>query len=155
MSGKKLVMSATAAAVMLAGAVAIPQEGIGKLPASSRDTSEARLAALERKITATEQKVAALEQQNAQLRAFITINGNSLTIKSAQALTIQAGAELLLKSNTVATLQSGNKTHVKGAMVQLNGGGKPVARVGDQVHVPQPPGPNGQVIQGSPTVFVD
>ncbi len=155
MSVKKLVMAATAAAVMLAGAVAVSQEGVGKLPAASRDTSEIRLAALERQLAETARKVAELEQQNSQLRAFITINGNSLTIKSTQALTIQAGADLLLKSNTVATLQAGNSAHLKGPTVQLNGGGKPVARVGDQVLVPQPPGPHGQVIQGSPTVFVD
>lgn len=152
MSGKKFALSATAAVAMLAGAVAVSQEGVGKLPAASRDTSERRLAALERRFAATERKIAELEQQNAQLRAFITINGNSLTIKSAQALTIQAGTDLLLKSNTVATLQAGVTAHVKGPLVHLNGGGKPVARIGDAIQVS---GPAGQIIQGSPTVFAN
>lgn len=155
MSGKKLVLAAIASVVMLAGAVAVSQEGLGKLPAASRDTSEIRLAALEKKFADTERKVAELQQQNAQLRAFITVNGNSLTIKSNQALTIQAGADLLLKSSTVAALEAGGTVQVKGAQIRLNGGGKPVARLGDAVQLPPQLGPNGQIIQGSPTVFVN
>lgn len=148
MSAKKLVLAATAAVVTLAGAIAVAQE-VGRQPASSRDTVENRLAALE-------QKVAVLEQQNAQLREFITVSGSSLTIKSAQALTIQAGTNLLLKSTAGAALEGGGTVQVKGAQVHLNGSsGKPAARVGDLVQLPPNPGPShAPIVHGSASVFI-
>lgn len=147
MSKKGRTFAVTMAVVILAGAFAVSREASGRQAADAQSPVETRLAAMEKKI-------AELEKQNAQLRSFITINGNSLTIKSAQAITIQAGADLLLKSSMMATLQAGSMAQVKGPTVRLNGGGKPVARVGDAVNVAHP-SPAGKVIQGSPTVFVD
>ena len=91
-----------------------------------------------------EQRVAALEAENAQLRRFIAVNGESLTISVPQSLLLRAG--------TSATVESSAAIALKGATVKINGGAKPVARAGDSVGGSSSP---AHILQGSPTVFVD
>jgi hypothetical protein len=91
-----------------------------------------------------EQRIAALEAENAQLRKYISVNADSLTITAPQSVLIRAGMN--------ATVEAAATTAIKGAAVKINNGAKPVARVGDSVAVN---GANAHVAQGSPTVFVE
>ncbi len=74
-----------------------------------------------------EARVAELEQQLEELFKVITIKdgGAMATIEASAGLTIRCGGSL--------TVSAGGITDIKGAMVRLNGGGKPVARMNDSV----------------------
>lgn len=145
MSEKRRTWAAATAVVMLAGVFAVSREASSQQAVAAQNTVESRLTAMERRI-------AELEKQNTQLRTFITINGSSMTIRSAADLNFQAGSKLVLKGAQTATLEGG-LTWVKGASVFLNGSGKPVARLGDQIQAP-PHGGIGNIIKGASTVFV-
>jgi hypothetical protein len=93
-----------------------------------------------------EKRVALLEAQNAELRKFILINGDALTIKAVDSLTVEggkgitvrAGAGLSVRSGQDTSLEAAGGMNVKGNMVNLRGGGTTangVARTGDQVQV--------------------
>jgi hypothetical protein len=74
----------------------------------------------------------------------ISLNsGNVLSLKSAGSGELKAGANL--------NVQGAATTTVNGSIVQLNGCGGSVARLGDHVQV-DPSSGSGIIIQGSPTV---
>jgi hypothetical protein len=74
----------------------------------------------------------------------VEIEGSSTVIvKGAANVEVQAGSNLTLKGTAV--------TNVQGSLVKLNGGGKPLARVGDIVLNPM--GAPGIVQGGCPTVL--
>lgn len=143
--GALVLMAAVGAALVAAVAQAEPTQ-ISRIADSS----------------ALEKRVAVLEQQNAELRRFIVVNGDSLTIKTPQALSLQAGTSFDARAQTNATIRASGEgvfestgvMKVKGATLQLNGGSRPLARVGDSVQVTLPAG-NGNIKQGSATVLTD
>jgi hypothetical protein len=95
-----------------------------------------------------EKRVAALEAQNAELRRFILINGDNLTVKVPQQLTIEAAQDFTAKAGRNMSLRSSAVLDVRAATVSINGGTRRVARLSDAVG-------NGVITQGSGTVLVD
>ena len=141
----KLIV-ATGLVVGLVAAFASAQDQT-KLPVTLSENTE-----LQKRIIALEQRVGTLEQQNAELRRFITVSGgNTLAIKAPAGVSLEAGTTLKLRGAASAVLESSAITQVKGGMVRLNGGAKPVAHLGDIVVGANP----GKIAQGSPTVFSD
>lgn len=148
--GAVVLMAAVVAAFVAAIAQAEPTQVRREVPRSAE-------------VSELEKRVAALEKQNAELRRFILVNGDNLTIKAPQTLSLQAGASLdaraamnvLVKATGEGTFESGSTTRVKGPVVRLNGGAKPVARLGDPVKVMSPASGDGKIVVGSPTVFAD
>lgn len=130
------------------------------VPAASTSNSTPPSATTEQRLAALEQKVAALQQENAELRQFITIHngslkitsGGSLTIKGAQGVSLQ-GTNLELYGTATAKLKGGSMTDIQGGLVRLNGGGKPAARMTDQVSTP-PHGGVGTITKGSASVLI-
>jgi TolA-binding protein len=88
-------------------------------------------------------KVANLEARIRKLEQHIAIGSEGNVTITATQLNIQASTQL--------EIRSGATMDIKSALLKLNGGGKPVARLGDQVVGSTVP---GIINQGSPTVFV-
>jgi cell division protein FtsB len=107
-------------------------QGMGQLV----DSSQKQINELRTKVADLEARIRKLEQHIA-----IGSEGN-VTITATQ-LNIQASTQM--------EIRSGATMDIKSALLKLNGGGKPVARLGDQVVGPTIP---GIINQGSPTVFV-
>lgn len=120
-------------------------------------TPAQQIAALQQQVAALQTAVAALQNKT----QLIASDGQSLTIQapgtitfaaaqqtniSGNALSLSAGASATLQAAAIS-VQGSTMVGVKGAMVQINSGGKPAARVGDPVT-------NGTVIAGSPTVLI-
>lgn len=76
-------------------------------------------------------------------------------------ITIDAGSQnLTLKGNNISIdatgnldMESGNQTSLTGAIVKLNNGGTPVAKIGSTVQVNLSTGIGSVISNGSPTVF--
>ena len=86
----------------------------------------------------------------------ITIQGPGGTIRIGPTDVEVSAVELDLQSDASLNIQSGAFMDLRGAILRLNGGCLPVARVTDQVAVPQIPSGQtiGQIISGSPVVLV-
>jgi hypothetical protein len=107
-----------------------------------------------------------LEQRLAKLENAIKVgndgsitieSNNKIKIKSSSSVEIEGGATLVIKAGAnveiraggTLTLKGGAQTSVEGAIVRLNGGVMPVARVGDIVTTAMGPAP---IIGGNTTV---
>jgi hypothetical protein len=93
-----------------------------------------RALALEGELRTLREKVVAFEARLKVLEGAVQVSGGGLKLVSAGTVTIQG-------SGTV---------DLRGATLLLNGGGRPVARVGDPVVVQ---GVQGQIVGGSSTVL--
>lgn len=119
-----------------------------------------RITTLEQRMTSLQQRVTSLEQQNQDLRRFVAISGNSITITSMDSLKLSGGKNLDLSSAAVTTVHGGAAVSLSapslslkadadvsvygavaklsaqgplelwGSKVSVNGGAKPVAVVG-------------------------
>jgi hypothetical protein len=115
-------------------------------------------------VTTPAQQIALLQQQVAALQAavaalqvktqLVTSDGTNFVIKAPGSVTIAAQQQASISSSVLsvsamvgATLQAGTTLGLQGALVQINGGGVPAARLGDQVV-------NGAVSTGSATVLI-
>jgi hypothetical protein len=111
------------------------------MPTGTGGSIESRLAALEKVFqVATD--------------GSVFIKATSITVEAGTAIKIRAGAsfdiisssQVNIKASGQLTIQAAGSTNVKGAILLLNGGGFPVARVGDTVL-------NGKIVSGDPTVM--
>lgn len=97
-------------------------------------------AALEKEVAALRQRLVALETRLKALEGAVQVSGGNVKIASAGGLSLQGGATV----------------DIRGAVIKLNGGGRPLARLGDRVTMPAttPGAPAlGQISEGSPTVL--
>lgn len=91
-----------------------------------------------------------------------TTDALNVTMVAAMRQTLRAGSMLTLDSSTLkldssalteisstgnTRITSAASTQVEGGLVRINGGGRPAARLGDQVI-------NGVISQGAPTVLL-
>jgi uncharacterized protein (DUF2345 family) len=107
-----------------------------------------------------------LEQRLAKLENAIKVgndgsitieSNNKIKIKSASSVEIEGGATLVIKAGAnveiraggALTLKGTGQTSLDGGIIRLNGGGMPLARVGDMVTTAMGPAP---IIGGNPTV---
>lgn len=99
-------------------------------------------------------RVRSLEKKLSTLLKYVKIKGSDVIIKGSDVkisgtnIDIEANAQVKVEGSAGVALESSATASVKGAIVRINGGGHPVARVGDQTR-------KGKVLTGSSTVFVD
>ncbi len=101
-------------------------------------------------IAALQQAVATLQQQVAALQTKLQlVNGDAtnFTITAPGNVTIKTNQQFMVTAVAGGTLNGGATLGLKGAMVMINGGGMPAARLNDKVG-------NGVVTTGSPTVLI-
>jgi hypothetical protein len=130
-------------------------------------TVEQQLIALQQQVQSLQAQVAALQSvlkvtpTGATLQAptvsILSIEG--IIVQSSKGVAVTAGTGVAIRSNagtsiragTTATIEASGTTDLKGAVVKLNGGTKPIATVGSLVQVPGQP--TGQVVTGNSTVL--
>lgn len=136
----------------------VPIPGAQVLPL----TVEQRLSALQQQVQVLQTQVAALQSVLKVTSTSTTLQGPTLFLMSTSGTTIQSGAginissggNLAIQSQANASLRAGaaaafetsGQLDLKGAVVKLNGGGKPVATVGSAVA-------NGKILTGSATIL--
>lgn len=109
-------------------------------------------------VKALTQKVAALEARLKVLEGVVQVSGYNVKLVSSQGLTLQAGTSVALQGGTSIAIQGGSTVGVtgaagvdiRGATLMLNGGGRPLARVGDTVVLGSQ---LGKITTGSPTIL--
>jgi hypothetical protein len=134
----------------------------------------------EQQVAALQQQVQLLQSQMAALLAVLRVSApagagqrpslsievanfdvradDSASITAAQFARLR-GAVLVLLSSGTATLKSSATLDLQGAVIRMNGGGKPVAVVGSVVQMPATGTGGvqaaGQVVTGDPTVLAN
>jgi hypothetical protein len=83
----------------------------------------------------------------------VVIAGHSIEIRSDMNTALRSGTSLTFTSSAGMMLTSSAPLDLRGPMIRLNNGSKPIATAGSTVQV-QPTG-TGQVVTGSTTVFTD
>ena len=79
---------------------------------------------------------------------------NNVALRAGSNVAVQAAGNLALQSGAGTALQAGAPLDLKGPMIRLNGGTKPLATLGSQVTVEGFGGTaHGQIITGSPTIL--
>ena len=128
---------------------AIPQEVIMALPsssmpikspiaaASSGATLESRVSALERVIQVSTDGSILIKGATS-----IKIEAGSLKVRVGASLDLESSANIGFKAGGTLNLNSGGYTNLRGAIISVNGGTLPVARVGSGVV-------NGRISEGS------
>lgn len=113
-------------------------------------TPAQQIAALQQEVTLLQAAVAALQAKT----QLLTSDGTNLSIRAPGSVTIQAQQSAALSAGALTVSSSGTvqvqgaaTLALQGAIVQINGGGKPAARLGDAVA-------GGSVVAGSPTVLI-
>lgn len=124
---------------------------------------------VEQQLTALQQQVQSLQAQLAALQSVLKVtptgatlqaptvsiltsgdtmiqSGKGVTVRAATGIAVQSQADTSIKAGSTATLESSGTTQVKGAILKLNGGSKPMATVGSAVG-------NGQIVSGSTTIL--
>lgn len=125
-------------------------------------TVEQQLAGLQQQVQSLQAQLAALQSvlkvtpTGATLQApSVTIlssndtmiqSGKGITVRAAAGIAVQSQADTSIKAGSTATFESSGTTHVKGAILKLNGGGMPLATVGSAVG-------NGKILNGSTTIL--
>lgn len=130
-------------------------------------SSEQQIAALQQQVQALQAQVAALTAvlkvtaSGATLQAAtVTIIGNdgvaiqtsrSFSLAAGQNLNLQASVNTAIKGGATTAIEGSGLLDLKGGVIKLNGGTKPLATVGSQVQVPKQA--IGQVTTGSANVL--
>lgn len=130
-------------------------------------TVEQQLTALQQQVQSLQAQVAALQSAlkvtptgvilQAPTVSILSIEGiivqsnKGIAVTAGTGVAIQSKADTSIRAGTTATIEASGTTDLKGAVVKLNGGTKPLATVGSQVQVPGQP--IGQVTTGSGTIL--
>ena len=131
------------------GWLAVVGVGAVLLLARAEGADEKQAQSVESEVKALSQRVAALEARLKVLEEVVQVSGNAVRIASPTGLILQAGSNVTLQGVTV-TIQGNSGVSLRGAQIQLNNGGRPLARVGDTVIVGER---IGQITTGSPTLL--
>lgn len=123
---------------------------------------------VDQRLAAMQQQMQALQTQMAILQSVLKIaTDGAVTIQSQKSVSVQAGTDLSIGAGKYLSIGAGQNVTVqgngtalvegkggldlKGTLIKLNGGSKPVAIVGSQVQVPGQP--IGQITTGSGTIL--
>lgn len=115
----------------------------------------------DQQIFALQQQVHALQAQIAALQSVFKIAPNgavtilsptSVSVQAGTTVSIGAGQNISIQSPGTALVEGKSGLDLKGPVIKLNGGTKPLATVGSQVQIPGQP--TGQVTTGTQTVLV-
>lgn len=146
---------------------AVPSQP-GVMQQAPRTGTPIQPATVEQQLAALQQQAQALQAQMAALQSVLKIaSDGAVTILSPTSISVQAGKDISIGAGTNVAIGAGQKVSVqgngavfvegkalldlKGPVIKLNGGTKPVATVGSQVQVPGQP--IGQVVTGSGTIL--
>lgn len=161
-----LPISAVAADDVIERAVPGPLSPLQQQVPRSRNpltapTMEQQLAALQQQVQTLQMQVSTLQsvlkvtptETTLQAPILILHSLNATTIRSNQGIAITAGSGIAVQSQTntsikaagSATVETSGTMELKGALLKLNGGTKPLATVGSDVL-------NGKVVNGSQTI---
>jgi hypothetical protein len=101
-------------------------------------------------VKALSQKLAALEARLRLLEGVVQVSGLNVRLVSGAGMTIQGGSGIAIQTGGTVAMSGGGTVDIRGATIQLNPGGRPLARMGDPVVVE---GKIGQITGGSSTVL--
>ena len=99
---------------------------------------------------ALNQRIVALEARLKALEAVVQVSGADIKLVSAAGVIIQAGTNVAIQGGANVNIQGASGVDIRGALLRLNNGGRPFARVGDSVMIGER---LGQITTGSPTVL--
>jgi hypothetical protein len=111
------------------------------LPTGTSGSIESRLAALEKVFQVATDGSVFIKATSITVEA-----GTTIKVRAGASFDISASSQVNIKASGQLTIQAAGSASVKGAILLLNGGGFPVARVGDPVL-------NGKIVSGDPTVM--
>jgi len=132
---------------------AVPNTGVrqGLEPEGSISSAEMRLAKLQQQVELLTAQLAALQSvvkvtpggTTLQAPMLTIVTSEALVLQSAKGVTVTAGTSLdaraamttTIRSGGSAALEGGGSLDLKGGVVKFNGGGMPLARVGNQVQI--------------------
>lgn len=86
------------------------------------------------------------------LNGTIIESQKNVSLRASQHLSVDTAENLSMRIGAATTIQSGGTLDIKGSLLRLNGGTKPLATVGSQVQTSSGQ-PIGQVITGSPAIL--
>jgi hypothetical protein len=106
--------------------------------------------ALEKRIEALENLVAQLRQQTAFIKsvnplvldasgAAVTIKGGQVLLEAGTVLDVRAGSNLSLRASSAMSMDASAAVDIRGSVVKLNGGLRPVACAGAILNGQTPP----------------
>ena len=109
-----------------------------------------RMLPVDGEVKALSQKIAALEARLKILEGVVQVSGPNVKLVSGAGMTVQAGSNVSIQGGGGVSIHGSSGVDIRGSTIQLNNGGRPLARVGDPVVVG---GRAGQITAGSLTVF--
>ena len=124
--------------------------GAALLLARAEGADDKRMAPVDEEVKALNQRIVALEARLKALEAVVQVSGANVKLVSAAGMSIQAGTNVAIQGGAAVTIQGASGVDIRGALVRLNNGGRPFARVGDSVMFGER---LGQITTGSPTVL--
>lgn len=144
------------------------QSQVGVMQQVPQTSTSVQSATIEQQLAALQQQVQALQAQLTILQSVLKIaSDGAVTILSPASISIQAGKDISIGAGKNVSIGSGQNISVqgngnalvqgkgvldlKGTLIKLNGGSKPVATVGSQVHAQGLP--IGQVTTGNGTIL--
>lgn len=149
-----------------AGWLGVVMVGAVLLLARAEGADDKRAMHVDDEVKALNQKIAALEARLKALEAVVQPSGPNVKLVSAAGLIIQAGTDMAirggagvsiqgasgvdLRAGAGVNIQGASGVDIRGALVRLNNGSRPFARLGDSVVAGERP---GQITTGSPTVL--
>ena len=132
-----------------AGWLGVVIVGAVLLLARAEGADERRMPPVQDEIKALSQRIAALEARLKALETVVQVSGPNVKLVSGAGVTIQAGSDIAIRGGAGVSIQGASGVDIRGALVRLNNGSRPFARVGDSVVAGVP----GQITTGSPTVL--
>jgi hypothetical protein len=133
----------------MAGWLGVISVGAVLLLRGAEGADDKRLIPADGELKALGQKIAALEARLRILEGAVQVTGSNVKLVSSAGLTIQAATNLAIQSSANVGI-SGAFVDIRGGTVKLGSGGRPVARVGDQVACGKE---IGQITTGSNTIL--
>jgi hypothetical protein len=132
------------------GWLGVVMVGAVLLLARAEGADDKRMVLVDDEVKALNQRILALEARLKALEGVVQVSGPNLKLVSAAGVTIQAGTNVAIQGGAGVSIQGASGVDVRGALIQLNNGSRPFARVGDSVVIG---GRLGQITTGSPTVL--
>jgi len=133
----------------LGGWLGVVIVGAVLLLARAEGADERRMPPVQDEIKALSQRIVALEARLKALETVVQVSGPNVKLVSGAGVTIQAGSDIAIRGGAGVSIQGASGVDIRGALVRLNNGSRPFARVGDSVVAGVP----GQITTGSPTVL--
>lgn len=152
-----LILTITTASLSMAADVterAVPNSGLNQPTVQAPTapiptmTVEQRLAAMQQQITLLQSQIAALQSvmKIGPTGAVSIVSNDSISMQSAKSVSIHAGQNVAIQSGGTSAVEGKGGLDLKGQIIKMNGGNKPIAMVGSAVG-------NGAILTGSGAIL--